>query len=144
MGSVAAFGWSNTARKLAYVKTPLLQDYSNEHFISCFSSRQLRFNICVNESVWPDFREKSSTIFFQKLPKKEPMQFLHKSEAFQNSPKSCQPFGLLLIDILSPRTFKNHPIWSHWNEFTFSLTHCRLFLQKNHHQIFGPKWTASF
>ena len=33
---------------------------------------------------------------------------------FSKYPKSHQVFGLLLKDNLSPRTLKNHPIWSHW------------------------------
>ena len=57
--------------------------------------------------------EKKVAQFFKKLPKKYPMQFFHKSEVFQNSPKSCKSFGHLLLDILLPRTFINHPIWSH-------------------------------
>ena len=31
------------------------------------------------------------------------MQFLHNSEVFQNSQKSCQSFGLLLLEILLPK-----------------------------------------
>ena len=44
------------------------------------------------------------------------MQFLHKSEVFRNTPKSCQSFGLLLLEILLPKNFENCPIWSHWLE----------------------------
>ena len=36
-----------------------------------------------------------------------------KSVAFHFSPKFNHAFGLLLIETMSPRTFKNHPIWSH-------------------------------
>ena len=35
------------------------------------------------------------------------MQFVYESEVFQNSPKSCQSFGLLLLEILLPRTSQN-------------------------------------
>ena len=44
------------------------------------------------------------------------MQFLHKSEVFRNTPKSCQSSGLLLLEILLPKNFENCPIWSHWLE----------------------------
>ena len=41
------------------------------------------------------------------------MQFLHKKLVFQKSPQSCQSFGLILVEILLPRTFKNRLIRSH-------------------------------
>ena len=49
-----------------------------------------------------------------KNAQKQPQQLLHKSEVLQTCPKSCQSFGILLLEILSPRIFKNRPIWSHW------------------------------
>ena len=55
-------------------------------------------------TVRPDVGEKSSPNF-----PKVANAVSHKSEVFQNSPKSCQSFGLLLLEILMPRTFKNHP-----------------------------------
>ena len=36
-----------------------------------------------------------------------------KSVAFRLSPKIIHAFGQLLIETMSPRTFKNCPIWSH-------------------------------
>ena len=36
------------------------------------------------------------------------------SVAFQFSPKIHNAFGLLLIETMSSRTFKDCPIWSHW------------------------------
>ena len=80
------------------------------------------------------------------------MQFLHKSEVFQNSPKSCQSFGLLLLEILLPRTLKNRQIWSHCglgrrikNAFCFFL--CQEYLRRrrrrHHHlraQMQNPIW----
>ena len=51
---------------------------------------------------------------FQNVALKQPMQLLHMSEVFRNSPKSCQSFGLLLLKNLLHRTFKNRSIWSHW------------------------------
>ena len=47
----------------------------------------------ICQSVWPDVGVKCSPIF-------------------QNRPKSCQSFGLILLETFSPRTFKNRPIWS--------------------------------
>ena len=37
-----------------------------------------------------------------------------KSFAFHFSPKVHHVFGLLLIETMSSRTFKNRPIWRHW------------------------------
>ena len=34
---------------------------------------------------------------------------------FSKPPKSQQIFGLLFQENMSPRTFKNRPIWSHWS-----------------------------
>ena len=39
-----------------------------------------------------------------------------KSVAFHFSPRIHHAFGLLWIVTISPRTLKNHPIWSHWTE----------------------------
>ena len=38
-----------------------------------------------------------------------------KNVTFHLSPKNHHAFGLLLIETMSPRTFKNRPIWSHWS-----------------------------
>ena len=37
-----------------------------------------------------------------------------KSVAFHFCPKNHHAYGILMIEIMSPRTFKNRPIWSHW------------------------------
>ena len=52
------------------------------------------------------------------------MHFLHKCEFFLNSPKICHSFGLLLQEILLPRTIKNRPIWSHWLQLTRLAFQC--------------------
>ena len=37
-----------------------------------------------------------------------------KSVAFHLCPKNHYAYGILMIEIMSPRTFKNRRIWSHW------------------------------
>ena len=54
-------------------------------------------------------RSKKKPNFFQKLPKKQPMQFLQQSEVFQNSSKNAHQLGILLLYILLPRTLKKSP-----------------------------------
>ena len=68
-----------------------------------------KFLKCPINTVWPDVGVKSRAIFSKSCTKCSPMQFSHESEVFQNSPKSCQSFGLLLVEILLPRTLKNDP-----------------------------------
>ena len=47
-------------------------------------------------SVWPDVELRSSQNFIQKLPKSSNSSFCVKINDFQNSPKRCQLFGLIL------------------------------------------------
>ena len=51
--------------------------------------------------------------FPQKLPKRGHNSFYLRTYIFQNSPKSCHLFGLLLQENLLTRPFKISPIWSH-------------------------------
>ena len=55
---------------------------------------------------------------FKKLSKMSQQQFLNKSEVFENCPKSCQSFGILLLDFLSVTTLKNRTFWSHCTRLT--------------------------
>ena len=64
--------------------------------------------------VWPNVVVKRSPNVSKSCPKSSNSSFVHKSKVFQHYPKSCQSFGLLFLQILSPKTFKNRPIWSHW------------------------------
>ena len=65
-------------------------------------------------AVWPDVGAKSSPNVSKSYPRsRNSSSYIPKSEVFQNSPKSYQLFGLLLLEILFPRTFKNLLIWSH-------------------------------
>ena len=61
-------------------------------------------------SVWPDIGIKSSPKFSRCCQKVALAVFT----VFQNSANCCHQFGLLLKKTLSPRTFKNCTIWSHW------------------------------
>ena len=46
-----------------------------------------------------------------------------KSDVFKNSPKDYDTFGLVLIEVLLPRTFKNGPVQVtlHWSNIPFTL-----------------------
>ena len=55
-----------------------------------------------------------------------------KCVAFHFSQKIHRAFGPLLIETMSPRTFKNRPIWSHWVWVAISiLLMCILTLSHN-------------
>ena len=62
---------------------------------------------------------------------------------FLKYPDSHQTFGLLLKDNLSPRTFKNRRIWSHWSQWFFSLEKLLdifflfIFLKNSFLEVFG-------
>ena len=110
--------------------------------------------------VWPDVEV--SPIFPKSYTKTLPMQFLHKSNVFQNSPKRSQSFGLLLLKILLPRTFKNRPsghtdvrILTPWTnaqpsmQFMFKLMRFPLFFKKKSRPLFlfssfQYSWQLSF
>ena len=64
-------------------------------------------------SVRRDVEIKSSPNFFEKLPKKKPKQFLLENDAFDLNTKSHHQFWLHFKENVSPRLFKNHPMWSH-------------------------------
>ena len=60
--------------------------------------------------------------FFQQLPKKKTTEALNwKVPCFKISPESQQIIGLHFIENLQPRSFKNHPMWSHSKLFVSYL-----------------------
>ena len=65
--------------------------------------------------------DKKVTQFFIKSPKKVTTAVFTFKVTISKYFKSHQTFGLLLNDKLSPRTFKNRPIWSHWSLHIKSL-----------------------
>ena len=70
--------------------------------------------------------------YFQKVAQKVANAVFYESEGFQNSPKSCQSFGLLLLEILLSKTFKNRPIWPHCTiTHLLSLTDCTEIIQSS-------------
>ena len=73
----------------------------------------LHKNALESSAVWPDVGEKGSPIFSKSCPIRSQCSFYIRVRFFKIATKSCQSFGLLLLDILLPRTFKNRPIWSH-------------------------------
>lgn len=97
---------------------------------------------------------KNSRYVSKSCPKK---QFLLESEVFQNAPKSYQISWLLWHENLSPRTFKNRPIWFHcfwdkisprwsgmtqeWDKIRIKRTFC---LWHGQNGLFGKKtWILS-
>ena len=80
----------------------------------------LHKNALESSAVWPDVGEKGSPIFSKSCPIRSQCSFYIRVRFFKIATKSCQSFGLLLLDILLPRTFKNRPIWSHWLSLTIN------------------------
>ena len=64
------------------------------------------------KTLWPDTGIKSSPIF-SKVAQKVTTAVYTSKVMLSKYPKSHQTFGLFLKDNLSPRIFKNRPIWSH-------------------------------
>ena len=98
---------------------------SHCQFFRPFQFLSLSFNLML-EPVWPDVWVKSSPKVSKVAQKVATAVNILKSKVFQNSLKSGQSLGLLLLKSLLPRTFKNRPIWSHWtwNSLFFnSLSH---------------------
>ena len=67
-----------------------------------------------DSAVWPDVGIDGCPIFSPKVAQKQRQKVLLECP-FQICTNVWQIFGLLLYQNLSPRTFKNRPIWSHWN-----------------------------
>ena len=84
---------------------------------------------------------KSSQIFFKTCPKSNHRSLYVKWNPFQNSSESLQIFGLLLHQNLSPRTFKNRPIWSHWPPETRSKAQIWLWSFAAKSDLFGTSVT---
>ena len=90
---------------------------SEQHFQTSLNSN-LIFSIavllrCHNPPGWPDTKLKYSSIFSKSCPKSNHSSLIWKVVAFHMGQKFHHAFGLLLIETMSPRTFKNSPIWSH-------------------------------
>ena len=66
-------------------------------------------------SVWPDVWIKNTPILSTSCPKYL-QQFLVKRWHFSKIPKSGQIFWPHMHEYLLERTFKNRPIWSHWQQ----------------------------
>ena len=63
---------------------------------------------------------KKKPMFASKICQRElTQQFLPKCDFFQNSLQSHQMFCLILKENLSPRFFKNSPIWSHCLSYAY-------------------------
>ena len=70
------------------------------------------------DPVWADGKIRRSAIV-PEIAQKVATTVFNKSDHFQNCQKVAQIFWLLLYENLSPRPFKNSPIWSHWLELDF-------------------------
>ena len=98
----------------------------NVHWIHCYI--QSRVNPLfgagfspgpfIPAPVWPDVGRKSSPIVTKNYPKSSHISFYVKLRFFEITVKVTQSCGPLLLEILSPRTLKNCPIWSQWSAQT--------------------------
>ena len=67
-------------------------------------------------AVWPDVEMKCCPKFYIISCPKITAAIFDLIEGFKKSPKCHQVVCILLLSNLSPRTFKNRPIWSHWSK----------------------------